>query len=583
MAVTMSSNSSSSVSSRNSSSSSSWAISDSSSNSSWMSATKAAAALHAVTTPLLANSVVRHQLSSPLSSAPAPANKVKRKRQPAIALARTGQPSLLGAVRTPQDRFGAVAINDPLASEEAFRQFLAKVSGGTTPKPVAPKTPSPLSPLQTLSCAQLRQPLPSPSRPHSFLHDSHLVRELHALERSESAFVRALRQLRDHYQRPLAITSGNQIRPTSLRYGMSSASSTLDWLVPSLRDATPRHVPSNMNAGSIVDALFAHVTPLIRLHAVILGELRALCGSVEVAAHDIVALFNAQLPHLEIYVDFVEQQTEALVAFENLCFYDESFRRELQLLDAAAETIANAPSLYYLLRRPREHLRTYVTFLETLLEESLASRISHAQTDDVAVCLLAVEDIQERTRKWVGRLQHVDRLAQIQGSMTQLPEPLLTRDQMLMYEGNLRLLADQQVSGRAVALPVHGWLFGDRLVLARRNCANDNARTGNTRSFTCKESIHLACASVCALLPSKQPVHMHAPLSSSTYASASFVAASADAHGAFQLDLGEQVTTLLANNTREFHAWRAALSEVMQSYSSSSSSSDGGVQRFLVM
>jgi hypothetical protein len=67
----------------------------------------------------------------------------------------------------------------------------------------------------------------------------------------------------------------------------------------------------------------------------------------------------------------------------------------------------------------------------------------------------------------VGRLQHIDRIIQIQRSIEQLPEPLLTHDQLLMHEGKLRLLLDQQVSGRSVAVPVHGWLFANKLVLAR--------------------------------------------------------------------------------------------------------------------
>jgi hypothetical protein len=82
-----------------------------------------------------------------------------------------------------------------------------------------------------------------------------------------------------------------------------------------------------------------------------------------------------------------------------------------------------------------------------------------------------------------------------------------------------------------------------------------------------------------ALSPSKQPSITCSKQASSAYASPSFIAASAEAYGAFQIDLGDQATLLLANSTREYNAWCTAFSDAMEL----SSNPDNAQKRFLVL
>ncbi|RKP05876.1 hypothetical protein THASP1DRAFT_25704 [Thamnocephalis sphaerospora] len=291
------------------------------------------------------------------------------------------------------------------------------------------------------------------------------------LSEDEANYLCTIELLQERYAHPLlkhytpGVSSGAAFKKTGLlRRLVTSTVSKISGA------GTRSHARSRSSRSirTVLEHTFSALDRLVELHSSLSYELSVLDmhhTSPEVLAQ----VFNGHMQDMKVYIQYVSQQADTFVAFENFCVYDAGFRKAVESCDDGA----SVQELRELVFQPWCRIQYYFEALTGLLAIQSIPADSN-DTGHKAKPSPGAEALHY-TLRWLNRIDQamtpslsvvaqLAPIARLQRQITGLTAPLLT-ESLRLVRGD-RLLWNVH-RGRQPIL-TQCFLFTDRILITRR-------------------------------------------------------------------------------------------------------------------
>ncbi|KAI9597449.1 hypothetical protein BDF19DRAFT_463847 [Syncephalis fuscata] len=221
---------------------------------------------------------------------------------------------------------------------------------------------------------------------------------------------------------------------------------------------------SHQAINTTMNQLFEHFGQLMEIHMCLHDEIKdiqLMCNDFgensDVYALNCVTMFlGRRLTDLNIYVELVKQQVNAIREFENLVYHSEKFRNVMSRCEKSTGC-----DFRTLLLDLRKCIWYYIGFVQKVGEFCNAEG-----NENVESCLQYLMGIYRNMGSHMRQTDSIIDLARLQNSITGLDAPLIKPNVKLLHEGSLAYQSGKQTTTDQVQC----WLFTDRMVIARQQC-----------------------------------------------------------------------------------------------------------------